>query len=107
MQKRILFFLLFICLVTSPVWAKVSMPVPRHYVQDQANVIDPSVEHSLNGVLQELEQKTGAQYIVLTVKNMQGLSIEQFSIELAEQWKLWQRGNDNGRLFVLSTKERK
>lgn len=107
MQKRIVLFLLFIFLASGPVWAKISMPVPRHYVEDQANVIDASAERSLNGVLQELEQKTGAQYIVLTVPNMQGLPIEQFSIELAEQWKLGQKGKDNGMLFVLALKERK
>ena len=35
--------------------------------EDYANVINSSDERSLNGILQELEQKTGAQYIVLTV----------------------------------------
>ncbi len=107
MQKRIALFVLFVCLVPAQVWAKVSLPVPRHYVEDQANVISSSTERSLNGILQELEQKTGAQYVILTVKSTQGLPIEQFSIELAEQWQLGQKGKDNGMLFVLAVKERK
>jgi uncharacterized membrane protein YgcG len=106
MQKRIVLFVLLVCLTSGQVRAKVSMDVPRHYVEDQANVIDGTTERSLNGLLQELEQKTGAQYIVLTVKSMQGLPIEQFSIELAEQWQLGQKGKDNGMLFVLAVKER-
>jgi len=106
MQKRIVLLALLVCLVSGQIWAKVSMPVPRHYVEDQANVINGSTERSLNGLLQELEQKTGAQYIVLTVETMQGLPIEQFSIELAEKWRLGQKGKDNGMLFVLAVKER-
>jgi uncharacterized protein len=83
------------------------LPMPRHYVEDYANVINAPDERSLNGVLQELKQKTGAQYIVLTVLSTGGLPIEQFSIELVEKWKLGQKGKDNGMLFVLSKNDRR
>jgi len=80
--------------------------MPRQYVEDYANVINPAQEQSLNGILQELEQKTGAQYIVLTVETAGGLPIEQFAISLAEKWKLGQKGKDNGLLFVIAVKDR-
>jgi uncharacterized protein len=83
------------------------LPKPRHYVEDYANVVNASHERSLNGILQELEQKTGAQYIILTVDTTGGLPIEQFSIELAEKWQLGQKGKDNGMLFTLAAKDRK
>jgi len=86
--------------------AQADLSMPRHYVEDYANVINSPDEQSLNGVLQELEQKTGAQYIVLTVETTGGLPIEQFAIELAEKWKLGQKGKDNGMLFVLAKKDR-
>jgi len=86
---------------------RADLPMPRHYVEDYADVIDDSDERSLNGVLQELEQKTGAQYIILTVLSTGGLPIEQFSIELAEKWKLGQKGKDNGVLFVLAKNDRR
>jgi uncharacterized protein len=88
-------------------YAQADLPMPTHYVEDYANVINDSDEHSLNGILQELEQKTGVQYIVLTVLSTGGLPIEQFSIELAEKWKLGQKGKDNGMLFVLSKNDRR
>jgi uncharacterized protein len=84
-----------------------NLPMPRNYVEDNANVMNVSDENSLNGVLQELEQKTGAQYIILTVPSTAGLPIEQFSIELAEKWKLGQKGKDNGMLFVLAKNDRR
>jgi len=80
--------------------------MPRHYVEDYANVVNASHERSLNGILQELEQKTGAQYIILTVDTTGGLPIEQFAIEQVEKWKLGQKGKDKGMLFVFATKER-
>jgi len=88
-------------------YGKAELPMPRYYVEDHAKVINDSDERSLNGILQELEQKTGAQYIVLTVQTTEGVPIEQFSIELAEKWKLGQKGKDNGMLFVLAAKDRR
>jgi uncharacterized protein len=89
------------------VYAKIDLPMPTHYVEDYANVIDSSEEHSLNGILQKLEQKTTVQYIILTVQSTEGVPIEQFSIECAEKWKLGQKGKDNGMLFVLALKDRR
>jgi len=99
--------LLVILAGTLNVYAATNLPMPSHYVEDYADVINEADERSLNGILQELEQKTGAQYIVLTVETTGGLPIEQFSIELAEKWKLGQKGKDNGMLFVLAKNDRR
>jgi uncharacterized protein len=99
--------LLVISTMTALGYAKADLPAPQHYVEDYANVINSSEEHSLNGILQELEQKCGAQYIILTVQTTEGLPVEQFAIELAEKWKLGQKGKDNGMLFVLAAKDRR
>ena len=99
--------LLVISAVPQPGYAQTDLPIPRHYVEDYANVINSADESSLNGILQELEQKTDAQYIILTVQTTGGLPIEQFSIELAEKWKLGQKGKDNGMLFTFAAKDRK
>jgi uncharacterized protein len=88
-------------------YSQTDLPTPRNYVEDHANVINDSDEHSLNGILQELEQKTGTQYIVLTELSTGGLPIEQFAIELAEKWKLGVKGKDNGMLFVLAKNDRR
>jgi len=108
-MRRSLFIPAVTFLVISAVMvlAAVDLPMPQHYVEDYANVINSPEEQSLNGILQELEQKCGAQYIVLTVQTTEGLAIEQFAIELAERWKLGQKGKDNGMLFVLAAKDRR
>lgn len=112
-MQRLLPAMILVLLVTPPVktfgQSVADLQEPRHYVEDYANVLNASHEQSLNGILQELEQKTGAQYIILTVDTTGGLPIEQFSIELIEKWQKWklgQKGKDNGLLFVFATKER-
>jgi len=99
--------MLVVSALTAVGYCQTDLPMPDRYVQDNANVISASDERSLNGVLQELEQKTGAQYIILTVQTTGGMPIEQFSIELVEKWKLGQKGKDNGMLFTLAAKDRK
>jgi uncharacterized protein len=104
---RIILTLSLLSVLAATGYGQADLPMPQHYVEDYANVINDSDERSLNGVLQELEQKTGAQYIVLTVLSTGGLPIEQFSIELTEKWKLGQKGKDNGMLFVLAKNDRR
>lgn len=87
-------------------FARPHLAMPDYYVDDLAQVIDAEHARALNGILQELEQKTGVQYIILTVDSTGGLPIEQFSIELLDQWKLGQKGKDNGLLFTLALGER-
>ncbi|MCF6157553.1 MAG: YgcG family protein [wastewater metagenome] len=99
------FIIVLSCLFSFAVWAE-GLPVPQKYVEDKAQIIDEEVERTLNGYLQELEQKTGAQMIVLTVLNTGGIPIEMYAIELAEKWKLGQEGKDNGALVVIAKEDR-
>lgn len=82
------------------------LPKPSQYVEDQAAILNGDHKHKLNGLLQELEQKTGAQFIVLTVQSTRPLPIERFSIELAEKWKLGRKDRDDGFLFTVAVQDR-
>lgn len=81
---------------------------PQNYVVDLAGIINDGVKHRLNGYLQELEQKTTAQMVVLTIPDLGGDSIDDLSITIAnDKWKLGQKGKDNGVLFLIALKDRK
>jgi uncharacterized protein len=84
-----------------------SIPRPTRYVEDRANVIDAATEDRLLGYLQELQQKTHAQFIVLTVPTTGGVPIKQFAFDLATRWKLGEKGKDNGLLLVVAVRDRK
>ena len=99
----------FVCFLIVSVGRPADIPEkPQTYVVDVAGIINDAVKHRLNGYLQELEQKTTAQMIVLTVPDLGGDSIEDFSIRIAnDKWKLGQKGKDNGVLFLVAFKDRK
>lgn len=82
------------------------LPFPQRYVEDRVNIISDTVEKGLNGYLQELEQKTGTQMIVLTINTTGSIPIETYAIELATKWKLGQKGKDNGALVIIAKDDR-
>lgn len=100
---------LFLCLAAASVSFSDGVPErPLRYVVDLAGIVDDAAESRLNVYLQQLEQKTTAQLVILTIKNLGGESIEDFSIKIAhDKWKLGQKGKDNGVLFVISVQDRK
>ena len=78
------------------------------YVVDLAGIVDDATENRMNGYLQELENKTTAQLVILTIKSLEGESIEDFSTKIAQdKWKLGQKGKDNGVLLLISLEDRK
>ena len=79
---------------------------PRDHVADHANVIRDDVERQIIKILAELEQKTGSQILVVTIPTTSGRSIEDYTLKLAEKWKLGQKGNDNGALIVVAVRDR-
>jgi uncharacterized protein len=80
---------------------------PANYVVDLANIIDPQTEADLNRRLKELEDRTTAQMVVLTIKSLEGEPMEKFSLRTAEKWALGQKGKDNGVLITVAEQDRK
>lgn len=110
LKNKFLVLFLSACLcLASVASAEIAIPVsPRNHVVDLAGIIDANVEAGLNRYLLELEQKTTAQMVILTIKSLEGESIEDFSLKVAhDKWKLGQKGKDNGMLLLVSLKERK
>ncbi len=105
---RLLIPLILGIIVVSVSWALTIPKRPTNYVVDLANMVDNSTETRINAYLKELEQKTSSQLVILTITSLEGESIEDLSINVAHnQWKLGQKGKDNGVLFVISLKDRK
>ena len=94
---------------SSVVSAEVAVPDrPLNHVVDLAGIIDDNMEDGLNRYLIELEQKTTAQMVVLTVTDLDGEDIFDTSLHIAhDKWKLGQKGKDNGVLLMISLNDRK
>jgi uncharacterized protein len=108
-KKSIITALLLVATTVCITYASTPEPpaIPRDYVVDLAGVIKSDVKNRLNASLQELEQKTTSQVLVLTIQSLDGQSIEEFAFNIKEKWKLGQKRKDNGVLIVVSLKDRK
>jgi len=104
-----LLLLLIFLLSGVPAWsASPQVPVrPPGRVVDLAGVIDDSTEARLSALLRDLEDKTTVQMAILTVNSLAGEDINTFSLRVAEQWQLGQKGKDNGLLLTVAVRDRK
>jgi uncharacterized protein len=83
------------------------VPRLRARVNDYAGMLSQGTVRQLEVVLAELEQKESTQFVVLTIPSLEGEVLEEFSIRVAEQWKIGQKGLDNGAILIISRADRK
>lgn len=76
-------------------------------VMDTAGIIEPSDKRYLESQIRRLNDQHGIQAQVLTLNSLEGESIEQVSIDTAEEWKLGTREEDKGILVVVAPNEKK
>ncbi len=104
-RRNFLFALIAAVFAYSSFAAKV--PALTGRVVDNADIISRKDTEEINSYLENLENSTGAQVAVLTVESLDGDSIEDFSMKVAENWKLGQKDKDNGVLITVALEERK
>ncbi|WP_448146468.1 TPM domain-containing protein [Labrys miyagiensis] len=76
-------------------------------VVDQANIIPAGERTSLEQSLQELEQKSSDQLVVVTLSSLQGTDIADYGYQLGRTWGIGQNKLNNGVLLIVAPNERK
>jgi uncharacterized protein len=79
-----------------------AVPALRARVTDEIGMLTPDQRQKLEGVLADYEAKTGSQIAVLLVSSTEPEAIEQYSIRVADAWKLGRKGVDDGVLLVVA-----
>jgi uncharacterized protein len=102
MNKKITILLLVLFFAVVPVFALDKL---TSYVNDEADVISPEYEQRIYNELEELDKNTSIEMAVATVKNLNGVPIEEYSINLAHN-TLGEKGKDNGLLLLLAIEDR-
>lgn len=77
------------------------------YVQDYAGVISAPVQNYLQELGRQLDQKTTAQLVTVTVKSLNGAPLEEYSLKLLRDWGIGNKEKNNGVLILVSTGDRK
>ncbi|WP_246838568.1 TPM domain-containing protein [Leptospira levettii] len=57
--------------------------------------------------LSDHEKKTSNQIVVFVTPSLEGENLEEYSLKVAETWKLGQKGKDNGVLLFVALEDRK
>src|SRR5512144_1403208 len=106
-KQFLIIALIWLCPAALPAVTPPLPAQPSQYVVDLAGVLDANTRTRLNARLQELEAKTMAQVVVLTLNSLEGEPIESFSHQTAVKWGIGQKGKDNGVLLTVAVKDRK
>jgi len=83
------------------------LPLLRGRVNDYAAILSPQAVQRIEHQLAQLELTDSTQVVVLTVPSLQGQVLEEFSIKVAEAWRIGQKGLDNGAILLVAKAERK
>jgi uncharacterized protein len=84
-----------------------ALPALTGRVVDRAGILSPEEEASLTGKLETIENETSVQFVIATIPGLDGEPIEDYSIRLAQEWKIGQRGLDNGAIILVVPSERR
>lgn len=93
--------------VTEPAMPSVHFPAPSGWVVDEAGKLSGPTVKELNAKSEVLAANDGPEIAVVTVQSMGGESVEQYSMHLAERWKVGKRASDNGVILLVALAERK
>lgn len=84
----------------------VNVPALRAPVVDEAGFLSEAEEQDLGQLAYEINTHQGPQITILTVNDLQGFPIEEFSIRVAEKWQLGTKEKGNGLLIIVAKAER-
>jgi len=106
--------LLFAALLAALAWAAPrawaqdypAVPEPVGFVNDHADLLDATTRAQLEGFLDQVKQKTGAEFAILTVQTTAPLSPSAYKVKVFEKWGLGRKGEDDGLLMLVAMKER-
>lgn len=94
--------IILLCALLTQSVADPSFPQLTGRVVDDAGILSAATRDRLSTMLAQEEQKTGNQVVVVTLKSLQGYSIEDFGYQLGRHWGIGQKGKDNGVLLLIA-----
>jgi len=83
------------------------VPPLRAHVNDYAHMLSAGAAQELEQRLAAFERSDSTQIVVLTIPTLAGENLEEYSIKVAEAWRIGQKGIDNGAILLLARQEHK
>lgn len=106
-RSRFLTALLFaLCWLAPSCFAEPKFPALSGRVVDEAGLFDGAAKQQLAAQLEQFEQISSIQLVVVTLPDLQGYPIEDFGYQLGRHWGIGQKGKNNGVLLIVAQRER-
>lgn len=77
------------------------------FISDNAKVLNIQAKDSINALLWDLQKKTGTDIAVVTVKSLDGRSIEETALDIGRKFKLGEKGKDTGAVVLVAPYDKK
>lgn len=84
-----------------------NVPQLHGHVNDYANLLSPGAAQRLEQELADFERNESTQIVVLTINSLESEDLEEYSIKVAEAWRIGQAKLDNGAILLIAKQERK
>jgi len=104
-QNCFLLVLLWLC--GGAALAQPDFPTLSGRVVDAAGILDAGQISALTTRLEQHETETSNQVVVVTVNDLQGYALEDYSNRLARHWGIGQKDLNNGIVLLVAPNERK
>ena len=79
----------------------------KNYVNDESGTLNPGQISALNNTLTTFDKSTSTQIVVYIISSLNGESLEDLSITLAEKNKIGKKDKNNGVLLLIVKDDRK
>lgn len=76
-------------------------------VNDFANLLTPNEQAQLRTELDQYHKETGNSFVFISTPSLDGKAIEDWTMAVAEEWKVGKKGENNGLLYVVAPNEHK
>jgi len=107
MARRVILSLVaWICLIHAGAAQTLTFPALTGRVVDEAGLLDASDRMALTDSLAQLEQKTTVQLVIVTLRSLQGTSIEDYGYQLGRRWQIGRKDTNSGALLITAPTER-
>ena len=84
-------------------FADTSIPSPPNsFYLDDLGMIDEDTKENITKTNRELEQKTGSQVVVVTMKNPDGLPASDLATKIFNSWTIGDKNKKNGVLMLIT-----
>ena len=101
-RLAVAFAVVWLCFVAVGAARALTFPALSGRVVDEAQLLTPAERAALTASLADLEAKTTDQFVIVTLKSLQGTTIEDYGYQLGRHWQIGQKDKNSGVLLIVA-----